>query len=103
MQDLMGVRSVLKELTSLGRLVDAVYEQPESVGDVRQLLTVVMSVVSVVQVVWSHFPVSTLGSVVAAEYAVVQALAVGSVMHSLRGVSSPLKELTRAGRLVAAV
>ena len=103
MQDLMGVRSVLKELTSLGRLVEAVYEQPESVGDVRQLLTVVMSVVSVVQVVWSHFPTSTLGRVVAAEYVVVQALAVGSVMHSLRGVSSPLKELTRAGRLVAAV
>ena len=63
----------------------------------------VMSVVSVVQVVWSHFPVSTLGSVVAAEYAVVQALAVGSVMHSFRGVRSDEREVTRAGRLVEAV
>ena len=42
-------------------------EQPEAVGDVRQLLTVVMSVVSVVQVDWSHFPVSVLGRVEEAE------------------------------------
>ena len=42
-------------------------EHPEAVGDVRQLLTVVISVVSVVQVDWSHLAVSTLGRVVEAE------------------------------------
>ena len=42
-------------------------EQPEAVGDVRQLLTVVMSVVSVVQVDWSHFPVRVFGRVEEAE------------------------------------
>ena len=43
------------------------------------------------------------GRVAAALYVPVQAVAVGSVMQDLIGVKSPLKELTRAGRLVAAV
>ena len=52
-------------------------------GEVRQLFTVVMSVVSVVQVDWSHFAVSNLGRVVEAEYAVVHVLVVGSVIQAI--------------------
>ena len=43
------------------------------------------------------------GRVAAALYVPVQDVAVGSVIQDLRGVRSPLKELTKAGRLVAAV
>ena len=45
-------------------------------------MTVVISVVRVVQVDWSHLLVSDLGRVEEAEYAVVQVEAVGSVIQA---------------------
>ena len=62
-----------------------------------------MQVEAVGSVIQEAMLEAILGRLAAALYVPVQAVAVGSVIHPFIGVRSVLTELTRAGRLVAAV